>query len=145
MLKRSDMVKRFISRFWFQISMTKKVIYADDDILWQHAFPDAMRRFCNASKIDVSLEVVCDGKALVEKVLGEDYDLIFTDFQMPELDGIQAIVRIREHNQTTPLYMLSSSSAPEDMERALRAGATGFIPKSRYELGIEQAVNLHLR
>ena len=56
-------------------------------------------------------------------------DVILLDLEMPIMDGIEALRRIREHSSVTVL-VLTASATPGDRERALAAGALAVLPKA---------------
>ena len=104
-----------------------------------------MDLFCKRAGIEVELDGASNGKELVEKVLGADYDLVFTDNVMPEVHGLQAIQQIRAQNKSVPIYMISSS---EVGEQALKLGATGYLDKKDYgafKSAVEKAIAIHLK
>jgi len=59
-----------------------------------------------------------------------DIDLILSDILMPGLNGLEGIKVLRERFNNTPIIMLSASHDTGDMQKALEAGANGFLPKS---------------
>ena len=80
------------------------------------------------------LEFVEDGKAAVEKFMSSDYDLVFMDVQMPELDGLEATRLIRKwesanHRAATPIIALTASALEEDVQRTLAAGCDLHLSK----------------
>jgi signal transduction histidine kinase/CheY-like chemotaxis protein len=72
-----------------------------------------------------------NGAEAVELCLKQKFDVIFMDIQMPVMDGYTAIREIRKlpTSGMTGIVALTASAFPEDVERALAAGATGFIAK----------------
>jgi CheY-like chemotaxis protein len=83
------------------------------------------------------VEEAVDGEEGYAKALAGNFDLVFTDIQMPRLDGIGLCRRLRgdPHTQKTPVVVLSSLAAPEDKRRGLDAGADAYLVKG--ELSVE--------
>ncbi len=88
------------------------------------------------------LETICQGAGLPYRTAQnglealnlcrqQRFDLIFMDIQMPVMDGYTAIREIRQlpNSGTTQIIALTASAFQEDVEKALGAGSTGFIPK----------------
>ena len=73
-----------------------------------------------------------DGKDAVKKVSGGvKMDIVVTDLNMPEMDGITLIKELRKMNtfKFTPILMLTTESALEKKKEGKEAGATGWIVK----------------
>jgi DNA-binding NarL/FixJ family response regulator len=59
-----------------------------------------------------------------------DLDLAVVDLNMPGFVGMQGINAFRSRFPEIPLVVLSASESPQDIRRALEAGALGYIPKA---------------
>jgi len=73
-----------------------------------------------------------DGKDAVSKVAaGTKLDIVVTDLNMPEMDGITLIKELRRLTayKFTPILMLTTESALEKKKEGKEAGATGWIVK----------------
>jgi signal transduction histidine kinase/CheY-like chemotaxis protein len=72
-----------------------------------------------------------NGQEALELCRKQRFDLIFMDIQMPVMDGYTAIREIRKlpNSGMTHIIALTASAFQEDVEKALGAGSTGFIPK----------------
>ena len=72
-----------------------------------------------------------DGKDGLAKAGREKFDLVITDLNMPNMDGIQLITALRKlpAYSFTPLLMLTTESQPEKKDAGRKAGATGWIVK----------------
>jgi two-component system chemotaxis response regulator CheY len=72
-----------------------------------------------------------DGKDGLEKAGRQRVDLIITDLNMPNMDGIQMIAAIRKlpGYAFTPILMLTTESQAEKKDAGRKAGATGWIVK----------------
>ena len=58
-------------------------------------------------------------------------DLIFTDINMPNMDGLEFIKRCKEDDmyKDIPIIVITTEDGVEDRQRALELGATGFVSK----------------
>jgi two-component system chemotaxis response regulator CheY len=72
-----------------------------------------------------------DGKDGLAKAGKQKVDLIITDLNMPNMDGIQMIAEIRKlpGYAFTPILMLTTESQAEKKDAGRKAGATGWIVK----------------
>ncbi|HEX8790557.1 MAG TPA: response regulator [Polyangiaceae bacterium] len=59
------------------------------------------------------------------------WDLIVTDINMTDINGLELIrfIRKSEHHRGTPLVIISSLRAEQDVERGLALGANAYLPK----------------
>lgn len=70
--------------------------------------------------------------------LGEiDVDIIISDVEMPNMNGLELTQKVKAHPQTQhlPVILLTSLSKPEQQEAGLRAGADAYLIKSRFDQG----------
>jgi len=63
--------------------------------------------------------------------MDEPVDLIFTDINMPNMDGLEFIKRCKEDAMfhDIPIIVITTEDGIEDRQRALDLGATGFVSK----------------
>jgi two-component system chemotaxis response regulator CheY len=59
------------------------------------------------------------------------YDLIITDINMTDINGLELIrfIRSSAHHQSTPLLIISTRRAEHDVERGIQLGANGYLGK----------------
>ncbi len=79
-----------------------------------------------------SVVEACDGKEALEKLKnGLNPDMIITDLNMPEMDGISFIKAVRglTGKRYIPILMLTTESMEEKKREGQAAGATGWIVK----------------
>ena len=72
-----------------------------------------------------------DGVDALRKLAGARFDLIITDINMPILDGLKLVKRLRadERYQDVPIIIITTEGAAEDRQRALALGANAYITK----------------
>lgn len=58
-----------------------------------------------------------------------DYDVILLDVVLPKKNGFQIAAELRREGRSTPILMLTSRDATEDVVRGLDAGADDYLPK----------------
>ena len=71
------------------------------------------------------------GEAGVALALSERPDLILMDIQLPDIDGIEALRRIREARplDAVPVIAVSASVMPDDQQKIVRSGFDAFVTK----------------
>ena len=69
------------------------------------------------------------GEIAVKKYFDEGADLILMDITMPDMDGIEAVKKIRELDKDVPIIMVSAMGQKMKVIEAIEAGATSFIVK----------------
>jgi two-component system chemotaxis response regulator CheY len=59
------------------------------------------------------------------------WDLIVTDINMGDINGLELVrfIRKSEHHRSTPLIIISTQRAEQDVERGLALGADAYLPK----------------
>jgi two-component system, sensor histidine kinase and response regulator len=80
-----------------------------------------------------SVAVASNGREALVALEKEKFDLIFMDVQMPEMDGLEATVAIREKEKSTgvhlPIIALTAHAMKGDREQCLTAGMDGYLTK----------------
>jgi two-component system cell cycle response regulator DivK len=71
------------------------------------------------------------GESAVELALEHGPDLVLMDIQLPDIDGIEALGRLRadERSATLPVLALTAQAMDGDRERFLAAGFDGYLSK----------------
>lgn len=100
-----------------------RVLLADDHLMVAEALKSLL-----TPEFDL-VGVVEDGRALVETAATLRPDVIVADVTMPHLNGIDALIRLRQGGDRTPVVFLTMHRDVSFARRALDAGAAGFVLK----------------
>ncbi len=102
-----------------------KVLVVDDS----NAIRQLVSRTLLNSGFDV--ESAVDGADGLRSAEACDYDLVITDINMPQMDGLNLISNLRKmpSYRMKPILVLSTEYSPEMKKRGKEAGATGWLVK----------------
>ncbi len=89
----------------------------------------------NLNNLGYQVDIASNGKEAVEKFENGDYDLIFMDVQMPEMDGIEACKKIREleinsdSTKKIPIIAMTANTSEDERKKYMEAGMDDYISK----------------
>jgi DNA-binding NarL/FixJ family response regulator len=101
-----------------------RVLLADDHQLLR----EGLRRYLEEAGLDVVGEA-CDGEEAVRLAESTHPDVVLMDVTMPVLDGIEATRQLLTVLPGTPVVMLTMHADADTAQRALDAGAAGYLLK----------------
>jgi two-component system chemotaxis response regulator CheY len=103
----------------------KKILSVDDSATVRQMVSFTLR------KAGYEVGEACDGRDGLAKAGQSKFDMIITDLNMPNLDGIQLIAALRAlpGYAFIPILMLTTESQSEKKDAGRKAGATGWIVK----------------
>ncbi len=84
-----------------------------------------------------------DGGTGLRRAIEEHPDVILLDVMMPVMDGFQVLAKLKEHAEThsMPVIMVSARGQEQDIMRAMRGGAWGFVIKPWSQDDLEAKIN----
>jgi len=101
-----------------------RVLLIDDHTLVRKG----LEQLLQSRGIDI-VDSVGSGREGIEAALNLSPDIILLDVKMPEMSGTETLKQLRQHGVTAPILMLTMSREEEDLQSALRNGATGYLLK----------------
>jgi len=103
-----------------------KVLVIEDSPTMRQLIAFALKRLRGIRIVEAN-----DGVDGLRKLSAEKFDLIFTDINMPIMDGLKlvSLVRNDEGYKATPIVIITTEGAQEDRERALALGANDYVTK----------------
>lgn len=76
-----------------------------------------------------AVDVAYDGEYGYDLASTENYDLIILDLMLPGIDGLEICKRLREHNNQSPILMLTARGKIDDKVTGLNTGADDYLAK----------------
>ena len=110
----------------------------------------AMRTFVRSVleyfEADVEVVEAASGFDALRLLPRSRYDLVITDINMPDINGLELIrfVRQSEHHKNTALVIISTQSSDRDRERGMKLGANTFLSKPFTPEALREAVTQSL-
>ncbi|WP_042200554.1 response regulator [Paenibacillus camerounensis] len=103
----------------------QKVLIVDDEDVLRMLIEDTLEDL-----EEVELHTAENGREAMNKLSGNNFDLVILDYMMPELTGIELLGLLSEEvKAATPILMLTAKAQEGDRSRAREAGARYFMPK----------------
>lgn len=105
--------------------MTKCILIVDDS--------ETVRQVLQMTLVNAGFDVVAaeDGVDALNKLSDAQVDMLITDLNMPNMDGLELIKKVREEgaHRFTPIVMLTTESSEAKKLAGREAGASGWIVK----------------
>lgn len=114
------------SKDWRELPLTgKSFLLAEDNVVNQKVAVQILK------KLGVLIDVVSNGKEAVEMITQRNYDYVFMDIQMPEIDGLEAtqLIRMMESIEQPYIIAMTANAMQEDRDVCLEVGMNDFIAK----------------
>ncbi len=121
--------------------MKTKVLVVEDN--------NAMRSLIAASleqHLDVDVFEAENGFAALKMIPENEFTLIITDINMPDINGLELITFLRQHPayKDVPILIISTEAGDEDRRRGLAIGADGYLVKPFSDGELVSLVQRHL-
>ncbi|MFN8672729.1 MAG: ATP-binding protein [Candidatus Sericytochromatia bacterium] len=102
-----------------------KILVAEDNLVNQKLIKKVLE------KLGYIPDIVNNGNEAIQKCIEKNFDLIFMDLQMPEVDGIEAskIINATIHNKAPKIVALTANVLEEQQNECYNAGMIGFLTK----------------
>jgi len=103
-----------------------RILLAEDNLINQKVASRMLQRLGYQS------DIVSNGRAAVDAILRNDYDVVLMDVHMPEMDGLEATILVRSERKRSRrpyIIALTAAAMPDDEEKCMEAGMDDFITK----------------
>lgn len=104
----------------------RSCLIVEDSPMMRQLLVFALARVKNLRVIEAD-----DGVDGLRKLASARYDIIITDINMPIMDGLKLVKRVRSDpaHKDTPIVVITTEGSSEDRQRALDLGANAYITK----------------
>ncbi len=101
-------------------------LVVEDSPMMRQLITFALSRIKNLSVVEAD-----DGVDGLKKLAQGRFDIVITDINMPIMDGLKLVKRIRSDaiHKDVPIMIITTEGAEEDRQRALQLGANSYITK----------------
>jgi signal transduction histidine kinase/CheY-like chemotaxis protein len=103
-----------------------RILLAEDNLINQKLAAKMLER------IGYIVDIVTNGVEVLEALRRKSYDLVLMDVQMPEMDGVEATLRIRQEwpgDSGPRIVAVTANAFKSDREKCLAAGMDGYLTK----------------
>ena len=103
-----------------------KILTVDDSMTMRRILTNTLKRAGYSEVMEAT-----DGKDALAKIMVEVPDLVITDWNMPQMDGLEFVTTLRASDKykDLPILMVSTRSVKEDIVEAMQAGVNNYIVK----------------
>jgi two-component system, chemotaxis family, chemotaxis protein CheY len=120
--------------------MAKIMIVEDSSLMIS-----VIKNFIKKSGREFAVIEAHNGDEGIQMYKAEKPDLVFMDIKMPGTDGMVALEKIREFDNTAKVVMCTSLKEPDQEEKAKKFGAVGYITKPFSSEDIIGAINTNIK
>jgi len=109
-------------------SAEKRILVVDDSLTTRIL----ERNLLKAAGYNVTVAV--NGLEALTKMITEDFDIVISDIEMPEINGFELVEHLRneEKHKNIPIILLTSLASEADRKRGLNLGANAYITKGNF-------------
>lgn len=100
-----------------------RILFVDDEL----PLRDVVTRLLARRGVEVT--TAGDAVEAVELLREKTFDLLLTDFQMPDMDGFELLAHVRENYPDLPAIMMTGHASVQHAVQAMTGGAVDYLPK----------------
>lgn len=136
----TDATVQAIFKTYRYVSRRMSTLIVDDT----RTIRQIVRRVLERSIFRFNIEEAADGESAVRRFSDGGFDLVFLDYNMPGLPGLETLERLRACEPNCKVIMISAERNEEHYRRALDLGAVAFLYKPFFSRDIDRAIHAAL-
>ena len=119
-----------------------RILIVDDSSTMRRIIINTLNKIGYSDYVEAS-----NGREAVDKLAAGSIGLVITDWNMPEMSGLELVKAVRANDQTRhiPLLMVTTNAAQEHMTEAIEAGVTNYVSKPFTPDTIREKIQLALK
>jgi DNA-binding NtrC family response regulator len=95
---------------------------------------DDEKTVCNSCKkiltsVGYRVEVASSGQEAIDKIKGDGFDVVITDWKMPRMDGLEVTRRVKQEKPEMAVIIITGYPSVDNTVEAIRSGASDFVTK----------------
>ena len=126
-----------ILKTYQSISRRTRTLIVDDSRTIRHVIMRVLKR----SVFNLAIEEAASGERALKLFAEGSYDLVFLDYNMPGLDGLNTLDRIKADDPNTKSIMISAERNEEHVRDAMDHGAVTFLHKPFFAVDVDRSLH----
>lgn len=108
------------------VDKNMKILVVDDFLTMRRIVINLLRQLGFSNVVEAA-----DGKQALDKVMSDEIDLIISDWNMPNMTGLEFLKHVRadEEKKKIPFIMVTAEGKKENVVAAVHAGVSNYIVK----------------
>lgn len=94
-----------------------------------------------STNTDWTVEFASDGAEALERCKIQEPDLVLSDFNMPNMDGLQLLTKLKQNHAHVPVIIATAEGSEELAVTALQQGAASYVPKTLMARDLNRVVD----
>ena len=116
----------FEQSFYWSTCLMFKILLVDDSATDRRLIEGLLKK-----SLHFEVDTAADGLKALESLKAKVPDVVVTDMQMPNMDGMQLVENVRKLYPLVPVVLITAAGSEELASEALKRGAAGYVPKAR--------------
>lgn len=83
-----------------------------------------------------------DGNSALRRIAADPPDIVLTDLNMPDLNGLQLVREVQRRNPTLPVILMTARGSEDVAVTALQEGASSYVPKRKFDQDLINALRI---
>ena len=108
-----------------------KILVVDDEMPTRMIMKRYLAKLVVENKEAIEIDEAENGQIAIDKIVecNNGYHLVTLDWNMPKMDGYEALQELQKRGVSAPILMISAKTDQKEIDKTLQSGASGYIIK----------------